>query len=107
MIYEWDSIKEVHDIYPPTYWDNGLGQRWVVVGGKRYSVNPNITLAEIRAKWVRPVRPKHNIKDSVHLVKSSNGKSYYTVTISNGVKSCTCTGYGFRRDCKHIRSITA
>jgi hypothetical protein len=105
--FEWDQIDQVVDVYPPTYYENAKGQRWAVVGGKWYTAKPNITLEEIRAKWVKPSRPKSNIKDAIHSVKSSDGSKMYTVTVVNGIKSCNCTGFGFRRDCKHVRSITA
>ena len=29
----------------------------------------------------------------------------YTVKLSEGVYSCTCPGYGFRRKCRHITEI--
>jgi hypothetical protein len=35
-------------------------------------------------------------------VAGSKGNEY-TVTNSDGAWSCTCTGFGFRRDCKHIQ----
>lgn len=34
-------------------------------------------------------------------VPGSNGKEYL-VTVQGKVKSCNCTGYGFRRTCKHL-----
>lgn len=35
-------------------------------------------------------------------VKSTNGKSTYIVQRVDGRYSCTCKGFEFRRDCKHI-----
>ena len=40
----------------------------------------------------------------VRLVQGSKG-NIYTVTNSAGKWSCTCPGFGFRRECKHIRSV--
>ena len=36
-------------------------------------------------------------------VKGSKPGSTYTVTNDNSHWSCTCVGFGFRKDCKHIR----
>ena len=35
-------------------------------------------------------------------VLNSKGVSY-TVTRNRNLWSCTCVGFGFRRDCKHVR----
>ena len=37
-------------------------------------------------------------------VKGSKG-NIYTVKLSEGVYSCSCPGYGFRRKCRHITEI--
>jgi hypothetical protein len=36
-------------------------------------------------------------------VKGSKPGSSYTVTCDGSHWSCTCVGFGFRKDCKHIR----
>ena len=38
-------------------------------------------------------------------VKSSDGKKVYIVERLNGKFSCTCTGFEFRKDCKHIGAV--
>lgn len=43
--------------------------------------------------------------DIVEKVKSSNGKSNYIVKLQNGQWSCTCTGYSFRKRCRHIDEV--
>jgi len=40
-------------------------------------------------------------KDEVKQVIGSDG-SIYTVKSSNGVKTCSCPGFGFRKACKHL-----
>ena len=37
------------------------------------------------------------------IVKGSKPGSSYTVTCDGSHWSCTCVGFGFRKDCKHIR----
>jgi hypothetical protein len=38
-------------------------------------------------------------------VKSTDGKKVYLVQRVNGKFSCTCTGFEFRKDCKHIGAV--
>ena len=38
-------------------------------------------------------------------VKSTDGKKVYIVERANGKFSCTCTGFGFRKDCKHVGAV--
>jgi len=38
-------------------------------------------------------------------VKSSKGNKFYIVERLNGKFSCTCTGFEFRKDCKHIGAV--
>ena len=38
-------------------------------------------------------------------VKSSKGNKFYIVERVNGKFSCTCTGFEFRKDCKHIGAV--
>ena len=39
-------------------------------------------------------------------VKSSKGNKFYLVTRVNGKFSCTCTGFEFRKDCKHVGAVS-
>ncbi len=41
------------------------------------------------------------VNDEVKVVKGSNGNEYIVKT-SNGVKTCSCPGFTFRKSCKHI-----
>ena len=38
-------------------------------------------------------------------VQGSKG-DVYKVTEANGYLSCTCSGFGFRGDCKHVKSVS-
>lgn len=38
-------------------------------------------------------------------VKSTDGKKFYLVQRVNRKFSCTCTGFEFRKDCKHIGAV--
>ena len=41
----------------------------------------------------------------VYVITGSKG-SNYTVTVDGNQRTCTCPGYGFRKDCKHIRQVS-
>lgn len=43
-------------------------------------------------------------KNRSWIVKGSKGNSY-TVTEENGLRSCTCVGFEFRRQCKHLNMV--
>lgn len=43
-------------------------------------------------------------KSRTWFVKGSKGNTY-TVTEENGRRSCTCVGYEFRRQCKHLNVV--
>jgi|688.fasta_scaffold377928_3 hypothetical protein len=42
---------------------------------------------------------------SKHTVKGSTGKMYEVIIDTSYGNSCTCPGFGFRRECKHIKQI--
>lgn len=50
--------------------------------------------------------PKQEKQERVFLVQGSKG-STYTVTISPSARSCTCSGFQFRHNCRHINEALA
>ncbi len=42
----------------------------------------------------------------VKTVQGSKGNTY-TVTVENGKATCTCSGFQFRKTCKHVQEILA
>ena len=83
------------------------------VSGKRYIVPWWIEIddnewqeqLELARKYyndrVRPSKPEPSNKVEVKRWEVKN----YVVSDYNGKWSCTCVGYQFRRDCKHIHHI--
>lgn len=56
------------------------------------------------ANDVHQISFKSNEAQSV--LVSGSGKNPYTVMIANtAAKSCTCTGYRFRQNCKHLKLV--
>jgi hypothetical protein len=49
-------------------------------------------------------KAKPEVKVETYTVKGSKGDEY-TVTNEAGRWACTCVGFGFRKDCKHIQGV--
>lgn len=47
---------------------------------------------------------KADVDSNTRIVRGSKGSVYYINTI-NGVTRCTCTGYKFYGNCKHVKEI--
>lgn len=54
--------------------------------------------------WMRPtVRQTPLAKRSTRRVTGSKGKVYLVTTDEWGRQECTCPGFTYRRNCKHVR----
>lgn len=104
------------------------GKRYVVPG--YYEVPMNTTLEEVYANWEK-VEPKpapgkgctteeidaylagtwtpeminRDAPDMHETVESSRTGEEYDVVRVNGEWSCSCKGFGFRRNCKHVKMV--
>lgn len=90
---------------PPTVITT-LSGTYAVFGGNWIPVAPDTTLEEVTKWWV-PSFPKVKMpttKDKTFTVKGSKG-DVYEVSVQNNSWSCTCSGFGFRRKCRHIDSV--
>jgi len=45
------------------------------------------------------------VKDKIVIVKGSKGNEYVVTIGATGRNTCTCSGYGFRKNCSHIQTI--
>jgi hypothetical protein len=116
------------------YWDHGLKKpirSYTVVGGlippytmsigsDKYIMpgwykldNHTETLPNIEDIKFIPYKPKEDNKpniesNKIYKVTSSKGDKVYEVKMNNsGSLECECVGYGYRRKCRHIDSITS
>ena len=82
-----------------------------ILGGKTFVIPgwhevPNgTTLEEVHDHWVqtKPVqeeKPSHTIYETID---SSKGNKTYEVTFDGTWWNCTCVGFGFRKDCRHVQ----
>jgi hypothetical protein len=92
------------------------------------TVPEKTTIEEVYAAWVKPEHKpgpgmyastediqswrngtwKHSSEKQNSIsefVTSSNGSTKYNVIFNNGTWNCDCTGFGFRKRCKHVDEI--
>lgn len=98
------TIKGPHS---PTIFIDGNNKTWLVSGHVWKSVTAGTTLKDV--KYIPPVAPKvmklHEVVREFLSARDARIK-YVTVIRNDGAKSCTCSGYTYRRFCKHIESVT-
>jgi hypothetical protein len=90
---------------PPALYRSHTGKVYGIAGSVWIEVPDGTTfddLAKYMAYSPREVAPVAGEKS--WSVKGSKGNTY-TVKLSQGAYSCTCPGYGFRRNCRHITEI--
>jgi hypothetical protein len=104
-------MYKVWSRYPPALARHASGGRQIVGGtidkieADGYSIltttelPSNTTLAQLT--WMRPI-PAPSKPLMTKTVAGSKGKSYTVTTLPTGRKTCTCSGYTFRKTCKHI-----
>jgi len=90
---------------PPILITTISGQKYVCPGW--HKVSNNMSLNEVYKNWEQEIlieepKPKSLISE---FVKSSNGSKEYLVNFDGINWFCTCTGFGFRRKCKHVDYI--
>ena len=75
--------------------------------------DPDHPVSEYNAKSQHVVKIEYIVGGATNVatdkkawkVKSADGKSVYIVTRVNGKFSCTCKGFEFRKDCKHVGAV--
>lgn len=90
---------------PPALFTSHAGIRYGIAGSVWVEVPDGTTLDELSEYMVyKPRMRQPTPGEQTWQVKGSKGNSY-TVKLSGGSYSCTCTGYGFRRKCRHIEGV--
>lgn len=98
---------KVEGIYAPFLFRAPISQElYVICGGIWTPVPEGTTLDQIQWKDTRSkYTSKSNQADISVKVKASKGNIYYKVESRANQWSCTCTGFGFRRKCKHVEQV--
>lgn len=89
--------------FPPAIVNLASG-RYVVGGPGWIKVGSDFTIEDTKQLWQKPA-PKASTKHQIFQVANSKKDGFYQVEVSNGWISCNCTGYGFRRTCKHVEQV--
>lgn len=79
--------------------------RCAIYNGVYYPVDASFTEKDALKHWKRwkpEVQAKVPAEDWTWKVPNSKGNGHYNVSFSSAGWSCTCTGFGFRRRCRHI-----
>ena len=88
---------------PPALYNSHTGILYGIAGSVWVEVPAGTTLDELSDYMVHKPRERQAAPgEKTWQVKGSNT---YTVKLSDGMYSCTCAGYGFRRKCRHIEEI--
>lgn len=91
--------------FPPAIVNIG-SKRYLVGGSHWQQVDDSFTLQDAAKLWSRPKREPAP-KLQTFQVANSKGTGFYLVVVGPDGNSCTCTGFGFRRTCKHITNVLA
>lgn len=94
--------KYVGSIVPLYKWQIGQPLMNLTTGNSFFPVR-TISIEDILS--IDDVKPEFAIRASqskVHHIEGSSG-TIYAVTEENGSFSCTCVGFGFRHNCKHVK----
>lgn len=105
-------MTEIKGDFPPVIFESPNG-RWAVTGSTWIAIGPDVTLDQVRDMWVNTslrykkmpsvnTLPKKQL--SVVVQSSTNPSITYTIEYNGHSWSCTCTGFGFRRKCRHIEA---
>jgi hypothetical protein len=83
--------------------------KWLNPGELALSTgNPEFPFRVIRRSQIVAINnvatEKQDTAIKTFSVKGSKGDSY-TVTVSSGKSHCTCSGFQFRKSCKHIKEV--
>ena len=90
---------------PPALFTSHTGIRYGIAGNVWIEVPVSTTLDELSEYMVyKPRERQAAAGEKAWQVKGSKGNTY-TVKLSDGMYSCTCAGYGFRRKCRHIEEV--
>lgn len=98
------SLKRGASVYPPVIAKFLHGRRMIFhdAQGGSILVADDVTAEDSVCIWVHKQTSDPARFDGEAQFKIEGNAATYTVTLRNQQWSCTCSGYGFRRKCRHI-----
>lgn len=102
--------KKFTSIFPPTVVNLPTGRFVVITGPTKhqgwYLVSNSFTYEKALKGWTRwssnKQKEKQPTKNWEWKVANSKNNGFYTVTFDKAGWSCNCTGFGYRRKCRHV-----
>lgn len=99
--------------YPPALVKHPLGDA-TIHGGTVHKLMANNTIIPVdqrlpgntelsQVTWVPPQQLKKPVPPTVHKVQGSRGGVYTVKVYADGRKECTCAGFKYRGNCKHLK----
>ena len=83
-----------------------FGDKYYVCPGW-HEVPKGTTLDEVYERWTQDLpkmeaKPTHTISE---MIDSSTAGKQYEVTFDGMFWSCGCAGFGFRKNCRHVKEV--
>ena len=100
----FSKVFKISSFLPPGIFH--IGDKYYVCPGW-HEVSENTTLSEVMERWTQN-KPKQENNPTYKIrekVTSSKGDKNYLVNFDGIRWNCTCVGFGFRRNCRHIKEI--
>lgn len=76
---------------------------------RKFIIDNHSELSKLIPKYIKEDNIKDNqkmiIPDNARVFKVKSKDKEYQVILSNNRLSCNCTGFGFRRKCKHVDAV--
>ena len=99
--------KKFTSLLPPTIVDLPSGRYFIITGethGGWYPIGKDFDYQKVMKGWTqqRTTEKTQKALSQVWQIANSKNQGFYTVSVNNGNWSCSCTGFGFRRKCRHI-----
>ena len=95
---------KISSFLPPGIF-NIWGKYYVCPGW--HEVPKETTISEVMERWTQKI-PKGEVKPEYKIeeeIKSSKGDKSYMITFDGSKWNCSCVGFGFHRDCRHIKEV--
>lgn len=102
---------KISTLYPPAIVNLPSGRYAIYSGygnGGWFAVDENFTMEDALARWTKlqiGVEEKKPENDWKWSVANSKGTGSYSVEFDKRGWTCSCPGFGFRRQCRHISEI--
>lgn len=109
MVTKTKIPKKIVSLYMPILFQSVNGKYLIVAGSEEhggwYPVDDDFDMNKVIKNWTQTSFQKEEEKPNnpwSWQIQNSKKNGYYTVEFDKRGWTCTCPGFGFRRDCKHI-----